>query len=184
MCLLLAMGIIGTTAFFVDRVSHRMSIPTASFSTEGYDLSRIAPTGPYIAGEDVVLMILESNTGDCNLESVITITAKWSSPDPNINIFGNSNTSDNATIVIEGDGISTSQTVVGSNYSTNTDGSVTFDIPAHVLPIGVSGKERTLTLHIPESLYSTGSISFTFENVQLSQSGGGFSDEFDPPAAD
>lgn len=177
MCLLLAIGIIGTTAFFVDRVSHKMNITTGKFTLEGYSLTRDAPVGPFIAGENVSITLYESNTGVSELKSSIHMSAKWTCYDPNVSIFGNSTVADNATLTISGDGFSQPQTI---NYTVSSNGTISFVIPDHLLSAGASKKERVLTLNIPESLYSTGEISFSFDNVKVDDTSSDIFLEYNP----
>ena len=160
-----------TMAFFTDRVDHSMQFTTASFSADGYKLTRTAPEGPFCAGEEVTATLKESNTGDDDVNSIISMKATWVSPDTALSIFGNANAADNAKLSIDGTDIS---------YKVSTDKkSITFDLPAHVLTAGTKDKARDLTLTIPASFKSTGRIEFTFEKVVVAQDGGGFSETYD-----
>lgn len=160
-----------TMAFFTDRVDHSMQFTTASFSADGYTLKRTAPEGPFCAGEDVTATLKESNTGEDDVNSIISMKATWVSPDTALSIFGNANAADNAKLSIDGTDIS---------YKVSTDKkSITFDLPAHVLTAGTKDKARDLTLTIPASFKSTGRIEFTFEKVVVAQDGGGFSETYD-----
>ena len=160
-----------TMAFFTDRVDHSMQFTTASFSADGYTLKRTAPEGPFCAGEEVTATLKESNTGDDDVNSIISMKATWASPDTSLSIFGNASAADNAKLSIDGTDIS---------YKVSTDKkSITFDLPAHVLTAGTKDKARDLTLTIPASFKSTGRIEFTFEKVVVAQDGGGFSETYD-----
>ena len=161
---------VASLAFFTDRVDHSMQFTTASFSADGYTLKRTAPEGPFCAGEEVTATLKESNTGDDDVNSIISMKATWVSPDTALSIFGNANAADNAKLSIDGTDIS---------YKVSTDKkSITFDLPAHVLTAGTKDKARDLTLTIPASFKSTGRIEFTFEKVVVAQEGGGFSREY------
>lgn len=161
---------VASLAFFTDRVDHSMQFTTASFSADGYELTRTAPEGPFCAGEEVTATLKESNTGDDDVNSIISMKATWVSPDTALSIFGNANAADNAKLSIDGADIS---------YKVSTDKkSITFDLPAHVLTAGTKDKARDLTLTIPASFKSTGRIEFTFEKVVVAQDGGGFSKEY------
>ncbi len=161
---------VASLAFFTDRVDHSMQFTTASFSADGYKLTRTAPEGPFCAGEEVTATLKESNTGDDDVNSIISMKATWVSPDTALSIFGNANAADNAKLSIDGADIS---------YKVSTDKkSITFDLPAHVLTAGTKDKARDLTLTIPASFKSTGRIEFTFEKVVVAQDGGGFSKEY------
>ena len=159
-----------TMAFFTDRVDHSMQFTTASFSADGYKLTRTAPEGPFCAGEEVTATLKESNTGDDDVNSIISMKATWVSPDTALSIFGNANAADNAKLSIDGTDIS---------YKVSTDKkSITFDLPKQVLAAGTKDAARDLTLTIPASFKSTGRIEFTFEKVVVAQEGGGFSKEY------
>lgn len=137
MALLLAVSA-ATTAFFTDRVGRSTRFTTASFSADGYKLTRTAPAGPFCAGENVTLTLKESNTGSEDVNSVISMKATWVSPDTGLSIFGNANAADNAKLSIDGTNVS---------YKVSADKkSITFDLPKHVLTKGTSNKARDLTL--------------------------------------
>ena len=161
---------VASLAFFTDRVDHSMQFTTASFSADGYTLTRTAPEGPFCAGEEVTATLKESNTGDDDVNSIISMKATWVSPDTALSIFGNANAADNAKLSIDGTDIS---------YKVSTDKkSITFDLPKQVLAAGTKDAARDLTLTIPASFKSTGRIEFTFEKVVVAQEGGGFSKEY------
>ena len=161
---------VASLAFFTDRVDHSMQFTTASFSADGYELTRTAPEGPFCAGEEVTATLKESNTGDDDVNSIISMKATWVSPDTSLSIFGNANAADNATLSIGGTNVS---------YTVSADNkSVTFDLPKQVLAAGTKDAARDLTLTIPASFKSTGRIEFTFEKVVVAQEGGGFSREY------
>ena len=161
---------VASLAFFTDRVDHSMQFTTASFSADGYKLTRTAPEGPFCAGEEVTATLKESNTGDDDVNSIISMKATWVSPDTALSIFGNANAADNAKLSIDGTDIS---------YKVSTDKkSITFDLPKQVLAAGTKDAARDLTLTIPASFKSTGRIEFTFEKVVVAQEGGGFSKEY------
>lgn len=169
MALIAVIGV-ASLAFFTDRVDHSMQFTTASFSADGYKLTRTAPEGPFCAGEEVTATLKESNTGDDDVNSIISMKATWVSPDTALSIFGNANAADNAKLSIDGTDIS---------YKVSTDKkSITFDLPKQVLAAGTNNKTRDLTLTIPASFKSTGRIEFTFEKVVVAQEGGGFSKEY------
>jgi len=177
---MLILSTVMSLAYFTDRVSHEMTFTTASFTKDGYTLTRIAPNGPFIAGEAVVTTIQETNGKDIDVSSTITMTAEWTCIDPDIQIFSNAAPADNATLTVSGAGITGT---VNIDYTVVSGDKITFDIPAHVLAAGASDQELTLTLNIPDSLVSTGEINFTFENVALSQTPSGFATSFDPDAS-
>lgn len=161
---------VASLAFFTDRVDHSMQFTTASFSADGYKLTRTAPEGPFCAGEEVTATLKESNTGDDDVNSVISMKATWVSPDTSLSIFGNANAADNATLSIGGTKV---------DYTVNEGNkSITFDLPKQVLAAGTKDAARDLTLTIPASFKSTGRIEFTFEKVVVAQEGGGFSKEY------
>ena len=160
----------GAAAFFTDRVDHSMQFTTASFNADGYKLTRVAPEGPFCAGEDVTATLKESNSGEDGANSIISMKATWVSPDTTLSIFGNANSADNATLSIGGQNVA---------YTVSSDKkSITFDLPKQVLAAGTKDKARDLTLTIPASFKSTGRIDFTFEKVVVAQEGGGFSNEY------
>ena len=161
---------VASLAFFTDRVDHSMQFTTASFSADGYELTRTAPEGPFCAGEEVTATLKESNTGDDDVNSVISMKATWVSPDTSLSIFGNANAADNATLSIGGTKV---------DYTVNAGNkSISFDLPKQVLAAGTNNKARDLTLTIPASFKSTGRIEFTFEKVVVAPEGGGFSREY------
>ena len=161
---------VASLAFFTDRVDHSMQFTTASFSADGYELTRTAPEGPFCAGEEVTATLKESNTGDDDVNSIISMKATWVSPDTSLSIFGNASAADNATLSIGGTKV---------DYTVNAGNkSITFDLPKQVLAAGTNNKARDLTLTIPASFKSTGRIEFTFEKVVVAQEGGGFSKEY------
>ena len=161
---------VASLAFFTDRVDHSMQFTTASFSADGYKLTRTAPEGPFCAGEEVTATLKESNTGDDDVNSIISMKATWVSPDTSLSIFGNANAADNATLSIGGTKV---------DYTVNAGNkSISFDLPKQVLAAGTKDAARDLTLTIPASFKSTGRIEFTFEKVVVAQEGGGFSKEY------
>ena len=161
---------VASLAFFTDRVDHSMQFTTASFSADGYKLTRTAPEGPFCAGEEVTATLKESNTGDDDVNSIISMKATWVSPDTSLSIFGNASAADNATLSIGGTKV---------DYTVNAGNkSISFDLPKQVLAAGTNNKTRDLTLTIPASFKSTGRIEFTFEKVVVAQEGGGFSKEY------
>ena len=165
---------VASLAFLTDRVDHSMQFTTSSFSAEGYTLTRVAPEGPFCAGEDVTATLKESNTGTEDVNSVISMKATWVSPDTGLSIFGNASAADNAKLSIGGTDIT---------YNISTDKkSITFDLPKHALAVGTRDAERELTLTIPASFTSTGRIEFTFEKVVVGMDGSNFTKEFDRTA--
>ena len=167
---LVAIICVASLAFFTDRTSHSMQFTTAKFTAEGYELTRTAPVGPFCAGEDVTATLKESNPGDDDANSVISMKATWVSPDTALSIFGNANNADNAKLSVDGANVS---------YKVSSDKrSITFDLPAHALAAGAKNVARDLTLTIPESFKSTGRIDFTFEKVVVGMGGTGFTKEF------
>ena len=173
--LLLTVGVI-TLAVFTDRASHSMQFTTASFNADAYSLTRTAPVGPFCAGESVTATLEEGNSGNDAVCSVIAMRAAWDSPDTALSIFGNANAADNAKLTVDGTEVS---------YAVSADKkSITFNLPEQVLEAGSSNKPRDLTLTIPESFKSTGSVSFTFEKVVVGQEGGGFSETYDRNSED
>lgn len=168
---LVIVTIVCTVALFSDRATTQMTFTTATFTKDGYTLTTAHPDGPFIANEDVVVNITEKNTKDNALDSTITMTVSWTSPDPDCNIFGNADAADNATITVDGKAISADKITVSDDNK-----SITFDLPKHTLAAG--GKEQyDLIFHIPDSLMGTGSLSFTYDKVFLKQSPSGFSEE-------
>ena len=164
MVLLLAVSA-ATTAFFTDRVGRSTRFTTASFSADGYKLTRTAPAGPFCAGENVTLTLKESNTGSDDVNSVISMKATWVSPDTALSIFGNANAADNAKLTVGGTNV---------DYTVSADKkSIAFNLPKQVLEAGASNKSRDLTLTIPESFKSTGHVEFTFEKVVVTPVSGG-----------
>ena len=173
--LLLTVGVI-TLAVFTDRASHSMQFTTASFNADAYSLTRTAPVGPFCAGESVTATLEEGNSGNDAVCSVIAMKATWNSPDTALSIFGNADAADNAKLTVGGTDV---------DYAVSADKkSITFNLPEHVLAAGAANKSRDLTLTIPESFKSTGSVSFTFEKVVVGQEGGGFSETYDRTTAD
>ena len=167
---LVAVICVASLAFFTDRASHSMQFTTAKFTAEGYELTRTAPVGPFCAGEDVTATLKESNTGDDDANSVISMKAMWVSPDTALSIFGNANNADNAKLSVDGNNVS---------YKVSSDKrSITFDLPKQALAKGTSDAARELTLNIPASFKSTGRIDFTFEKVVVGMGGTGFTKEF------
>ena len=167
---LLIAATVASVAFFTDRVDHSMQFTTSTFTADGYTLTRVAPNGPFCAGEDVTATLKESNAGEDAVNSVISMKAAWTSPDTGLSIFGNASAADNATLSIDGTNIS---------YTVSTDKkSITFDLPSHALAKGASNKARELTLTIPASFKSTGHIDFTFEKVVVGQDGTNFTRTF------
>ena len=167
---LVAVICVASLAFFTDRASHSMQFTTAKFTAEGYELTRTAPVGPFCAGEDVTATLKESNTGDDDANSVISMKATWVSPDTALSIFGNANNADNAKLSVDGNNVS---------YKVSSDKrSITFDLPKQALAKGTSDAARELTLNIPASFKSTGRIDFTFEKVVVGMGGTGFTKEF------
>jgi len=156
-----------TIAVFSDRVSHQMQIRTAEFTGDGYTLERSAPTGPFVAGEDVTFSLKEINSNSVDISSVITMTAVWESPDTTSSIFDNQNNSDNAVIKVGNETVS---------YTANGDNSATFLMPTHVIAGGAE-QETELSLHIPDSLKATGEIEITFDKVVIGQYPSGLSKE-------
>ena len=161
---------VASLAFFTDRVDHSMQFTTSSFTADGYTLTRVAPDSPFCAGETVTATLKESNTGEDDINSVISMKATWTSPDNNLSIFGNASAADNAVLSIGGTNV---------NYTVSADKkSITFDLPKHMLAKGTNDKARDLSLTIPESFKSTGRINFTFEKVVVGMDGSGFSKTF------
>ena len=161
---------VASLAFFTDRVDHSTQFTTATFTADGYKLERVAPEGPFCAGEDVKATLKESNTGADDVNSVISMKATWVSPDTTLSIFGNASAEDNARLSAGG-------TEISYNISADKK-SITFDLPKTALAKGTSDKTSELTLTIPESFKSTGRIDFTFEKVVVGMDGSGFSKTF------
>lgn len=172
--LLVGVIVFGSFAIFTDRAkSNTLTISTAKFSKDGYTISREYNDVYYAAGDDVTVKVIESNTKTEAVQSVVTMSAAWVSPDSSSSPFGNANAADNATITV-------GSTIV--DYTVNKDGTITFELPAHAMNASSKNNERNITFHIPESLKSTGNLNFTFDGVKLSQTttmgGSGFSAEF------
>ena len=156
---------VGTTAFFADRASHQMTFSTATFTQDGYSLSRTASAGPFIAGEDVTFTLKETNTKSEDISSIITMQVMWNSPDKTSNLFSDT---------------SKAEITVGGNrcdYLSRTDNLLSLVVSEHVLSAGAT-TETPITIHIPESLRSTGDITVTFEKVVTRQYPSGFSYEY------
>jgi len=156
-----------TRAVFSDRVSRQMQIRTVEFTGDGYTLERSAPTGPFAAGEDITFSLTEKNSNGVDISSAITMTAIWKSPDTASSIFNNQNKNDNAVIKVGNEAVS---------YTSNGDNSATFLMPKHVIDGGAE-QETELSLHIPDSLKSTGEIEITFDKVVIGQYPSGISKE-------
>lgn len=172
LAILLALTV-GTVAFFVDRATHHMEFTTATFTDNGYSLDRTAPVGPFAAGESIDVDIKETNTGAEDIESSIKMTATWSSPDTQLSIFGNAKAEDNAVLTIAGEPL---------NYEVSADSkSISFTLPDQFLGTESNNKAitRELLLTIPESFVSTGTVTFTFDKVTVSQSPIGFTVDYD-----
>lgn len=165
-------AVICSFAVFSDRVDKQATIQAAVFNQDGYVLKTAHPTGPFVANENVIVNIYESNKRIKSIESVINMSVTWSSPDPNCHIFGHSNAADNATITVGGTVIPVSDITVSADKNT-----ITFDLPKHVLSAGAKDVQRDLIFHIPDSLMGTGELSFTFNEVTLSR--GGFTTKID-----
>ena len=178
--LLFAMTTVLSLAYFTDRVELKASITTTSFSADGYAITRTPPAGPFAAGEDVVAKILETNPRDDDIKTAITLTVTWDSPDPDSTIFGNANAADNATLTFSGEGFAEDVTFDNTKYTLVDNKTITCVIPYHVIPANATNYPFDLTLHIPESFYSTGNIEFTFGAITVSQSPVGFTADFNP----
>lgn len=173
--LVFAVSAVGTLSVFSDRQTLTHTFKAATFHTDGYTLETSYEDIPYVADENIKVAIQESNNGDSALDSVVSLSVKWSSPDPDCQLFGQSTASNNATFSIAGQQISV--------YTVSGDKSTaTLDLPAHTLDPGVANSARDLQIHIPDSLMGTGTIYVTFNGVTLQQSHGGFSGDI--PAAD
>ena len=176
--------VIGSIAFFADRESGRATFSVASFKKDGYSISRTVEKGPYAAGDDISIAVKENNGKDESIQSVVTMTAKWTSPDTSCSPFGNSNVSDN--VVIKVDGVTIPEKTADSteNYYTYDaeTGVLTFVLPTHKMEASSTGNERVVTFHIPESLKSTGTFDFEFAGIELAQTtsmgGTGFTAEY------
>lgn len=168
LAILLALTV-GTVAFFADRVTHQMQFTTATFTDNGYTITREAPSGPYAAGETITVPITETNTGSEAIKSSIKMTATWSSPDTATarQLF-------NSAVTLKiGD--------TTLNYEVSQDKkSITFTLPDQVLgtTAGTKTVTRDLTLTVPEAFVSTGNVTFTFDKATVSQNPVGFSTDY------
>jgi len=165
LAILLALTV-GTIAFFADRVTHQMQFTTATFTDDGYTLTREAPNGPYAAGETIMVPITETNTGTEPIESSVKMTASWSSPDTATAraLFNN------AVTLKLGD-----ETL---DYEVSADKkSITFTLPDQVLQKNAP-VTRNLYLTVPESFIPTGEVTFTFNKATVAQIPG-FTAEYD-----
>ena len=169
LAILLALTV-GTVAFFVDRATHQMQFTTATFTDDGYTLTREAPNGPYAAGETITVPITETNTGAEDIKSSVKMTATWSSPD-----------TATARQLFNGDvTLKIGDTVLTYEVSQDKK-SITFTLPEQVLgtTAGTKTVTRDLLLTVPDSFVSTGTVTFTFIEVDLAQSPVGFTAEYD-----
>lgn len=153
--------IIGTAAIFTDRVNQTVSFKVASFSKDGYTLERTAPDGYFTAGESVTTTITEKNTSTGSMNAVLTMSAFWSSPDPDCKLWGNATAANNAVLTVDGSVIP---------YAVQTDGTIIFDLPQNTIGASVNSS-RKLTLTLPVSLKSTGTLSFSFDKAEVSRPG-------------
>lgn len=156
---------VGTTAFFADRASHQITFSTATFTQDGYSLSRTASVGPFVAGEDVTFTLKETNAKSEDITSVITMHVTWVSPDKTSNLFSDTN---KAEITVAGNRY---------DYPSCPDNSLSLVVSEHVLSAGATA-ETPIVIHVPESLKSTGDIIVTFEKVLTRQYPSGFSCEY------
>ena len=157
--ILLVAAVIGTISVFTDRVNQTVSFTVASFSKDGYTLGRKAPEGYFVAGESVTTTITEKNTSIGAMNSEVTMSATWSSPDPDCKLWGNNDASQNATLALDGTPIS---------YTVQLDGSISFTLPQATIGASVP-LNRDLTLSIPASLQSTGTLCFSFDKAVVSK---------------
>lgn len=146
---------------FTDRVNRTTTISVVSFSDAGYTIERDASFGYHIAGETLNIMLRESNDNKYDISSQISMTVSWSSPDQAAK-FANYT----AAITLGGDPVS---------YKANPNGTISFTLPEKLLSASTSDVESTLAFTIPGLLPSTGALSFTFDQVVVSQSPSGFS---------
>ena len=172
--LILTFSAIATTAYFTDRETEAVTIKTATFEKGGYKLTREAPNYPFAAGETIEAVLKESNSNTSMVKSVINMSIAWNCPDPAVEIFGNANAADNAVIKVGETIITASE----HNLTVDNEGNVTFNLPAHVLSASSVDNLRLLKVILPESLYSTGSLDFTFNEVTVSQYPRGFSAKY------
>ena len=168
-----------TVAYFADRELHEMQFTTDTFEKDGYLLTRVAPTDPFIAGEDIEITLYETNDKNEAIESIITMSVEWVSPDPSKKIFGNAAAESNATITISRSDLGVAQPI---SYTVIGDHTIAFALPAHLLRADTVNGKTVLSFHIPNSLVSTGKLNYSFDHVSLFQSPTGFSTEFDPDA--
>jgi len=163
---LIFLAAVGTTAFFADRTAHQMTFTTATFTQDGYSLSRTVANGPFIAGEDVSFKLKETNSKSEDITSIVTMMVSWASPDTSTNIFSGT---EKAVITIGGNRY---------DYTPNSDGTITLIVNEHVLRAG-SAVETPIVIHIPDTLKSTGDIKVSFEKVHTGQHPSGFTCEYD-----
>ncbi len=160
---------VSSLAEFSDHLKKEATIQVATFSKDGYTLDRSAAVGPFTAGENIKLTLMENNAYNEPVDSSITLRAKWTSPDNNCRMFHNLSTSDNMVCSADGKIVP---------YTINDDATISIELPTITLEANQTGVERIINLQIPQTLAGTGKLSFDFENVTISQSPYGFVNEY------
>lgn len=166
--LLLAVIVIGTISIFSDRVNQTVSISVATFSKDGYTLTRKAPNGYFVAGEAVETTIVEKNSSSSPMSSELSMSVTWSCPDESSIPWGNSDASQNAVITLDDQPLS---------YTFQPDGSISFTLPKSSIAEG-SSLERKLVFSIPQALQGTGTLGFSFDKAIISRPNTQWSGEF------
>ncbi len=151
--------VIGTMAIFSDRVNQTVSFSVATFSKDGYVLTRTAPDGYFVAGESVVATITEKCSPMSAMISEVSMSVTWDGADPASNPWGNVEASDNVKLTVDGTAIS---------YQLKSDGSISFQLPTVTLSASGTVK-RELALVIPASLEGTGTLHFSFDEVVVTK---------------
>ena len=165
--LLIAATTISTVAFFSDRVDSELKVSTATFSGDGYTLSRTFTEGTYGGGDTVEIGLNESSSMDEPVSSVIEMTAKWET-DSGEKVFDNATAADNIEFQIDGNPIP---------YVVESSSLVRFRLPKQEITAG-GNTSRTLHVILPDSLSAAGTITLEFESAVVAQSPVGFTREY------
>ena len=166
--LALAITTAASMAFFTDRVESDLQISTATFTGDGYTLSRTFTEGTYGGGNIVEIGIMESSTMDEAVSSSLDLISTWTTTS-GIDIFGNANAADNVSFLLGGKPIS---------YTVTSAGKVQLNLPKQEISAKGSA-ERTLQIQLPDSLSAAGTFTLEFEKAIVSQSPVGFTREYD-----
>lgn len=142
---------------------------SSSFVQNGYSISTAHLADFLPSGDSFTLTLTESNTKEVDIDSTICISVNWESTDGS-KIFGNKDDKENAVLMMDNG--------LELDYHVNDDGSVSFQLPPHSLTAGEIDKSRFLTVHFPESLRTSGTLYFTYDEIRLQEVGGRYSDIF------